>query len=214
MPIRIHIGPHLLWLADRPDETPDSRLSTPGSRLVVHPHPADLDTILQSLDDAAPQLVMLTGTAPEELLRSLQARFTCIDAAGGVVVDPQGRFLLIHRRGHWDLPKGKLDEGEQLEACALREVTEETGLHSIRSQGYLTTTYHVYGQDGQPCLKASHWYRMAFFGTEKAVPQTEEDIERIEWLTREEVAERLPGAYASIREVMAACGVSPAGAWG
>lgn len=214
MPIRIHIGPHLLWLTDRPDETPDRWLSTPGSRLVVHPRPADLDAVLRSLDGAAPQLVVMAEPAPEQILRSLQARFTCIDAAGGVVVDPQGRFLLIHRRGHWDLPKGKLDEGEQLEACALREVTEETGLHSIRSIGYLTTTYHVYEQDGQACLKASHWYRMAFIGTEQAVPQTEEDIERIEWLTREEVLERLPGAYASIREVMAACGVSPAGAWG
>jgi len=38
-------------------------------------------------------------------------------------------YLLLHYiGGHWDLPKGKLEEGETLEQAAIREVMEETGL--------------------------------------------------------------------------------------
>ncbi len=43
-----------------------------------------------------------------------------VPAAGGVVVRSAEapEVLLIHRRGHWDLPKGKCDPGESPEACA------------------------------------------------------------------------------------------------
>ena len=55
-------------------------------------------------------------------------------AAGGAVWrrDPDGlvEVLLVHRPRYddWSLPKGKLDDGETMSACALREVHEETGL--------------------------------------------------------------------------------------
>ena len=39
-------------------------------------------------------------------------------------------ILWIFRRGFWDLPKGKLDEGETIQTCAVREVEEETGIHA------------------------------------------------------------------------------------
>jgi len=50
-------------------------------------------------------------------------------AAGGIITNSQGEFLLVHRPryGDWSFPKGKLDKGETLEQCALREVFEETG---------------------------------------------------------------------------------------
>jgi 8-oxo-dGTP diphosphatase len=53
-----------------------------------------------------------------------------VEAAGGVVLDREGRVALVHRPRYddWTLPKGKLDSGESFEEAALREVEEETGL--------------------------------------------------------------------------------------
>ena len=52
-----------------------------------------------------------------------------VRAAGGVVVRG-GEVLVVHRPKYddWSLPKGKAEPGEPDEACALREVEEETGL--------------------------------------------------------------------------------------
>lgn len=54
-------------------------------------------------------------------------------AAGGAVwrrADEGIEVLLVHRPRYddWSLPKGKADPGEDLDACAIREVEEETGL--------------------------------------------------------------------------------------
>jgi 8-oxo-dGTP diphosphatase len=56
-----------------------------------------------------------------------------IEAAGGVVWRRVGReleVLVVHRlnRSDWSLPKGKCRSDETSEACAVREVAEETGL--------------------------------------------------------------------------------------
>ena len=50
-------------------------------------------------------------------------------AAGGLVLR-DGAIAVVHRPKYddWSLPKGKLDEGEDFEQAALREVEEETGL--------------------------------------------------------------------------------------
>jgi 8-oxo-dGTP pyrophosphatase MutT (NUDIX family) len=60
-------------------------------------------------------------------------RTTTVRAAGGVVTRdaPDGReVVVVHRPQYddWTLPKGKALSGESDEACALREVQEETGL--------------------------------------------------------------------------------------
>ena len=59
----------------------------------------------------------------------------CRAAACALVVDREGSVLLTRRRRHmrtfpsaWVCPGGGLDEGESLEACARREVAEETGI--------------------------------------------------------------------------------------
>lgn len=49
----------------------------------------------------------------------------------GVIVfrrEPQLSFLLMKHRDRWDLPKGHVDPGESDVACALRELSEETGI--------------------------------------------------------------------------------------
>ncbi len=41
---------------------------------------------------------------------------------------PERSFLLMRHPTRWDLPKGHLDDGETDLECALRELSEETGI--------------------------------------------------------------------------------------
>ena len=70
-----------------------------------------------------------------------------VRAAGGVVWrlndDGAVEVLLVHRPKYddWSFPKGKLDEGETLEQCAIREVEEETGLRCVLGHELVSTSY-------------------------------------------------------------------------
>ena len=127
---------------------------------------------------------------------------TIIEAAGGLVFNEKNELLMIFRRGFWDLPKGKLDEGETLEQCAVREVQEETGIQNIKLGSFLTTTYHTYSHKGQTILKPSHWYKMVNWGNETLIPQTEEDITAIQFVSKEMAYKLLDEMYPTIKLVV------------
>ena len=131
-------------------------------------------------------------------------KFTVIQAAGGVVKNENDEVLLIHRRGKWDLPKGKLDKGETLEECAVREVQEETGLKEIKLLKPLIITYHTYHEGTRFVLKESHWYTMHAGKDQQLTPQTEEGIQQITWLTKKDLNPYLKQAYPSIVDVLKA----------
>lgn len=100
------------------------------------------------------------------------------------------------------MPKGKLDKGETIEQCALREVEEETGLSHLQLIKKLQVTYHTYHYKGKYTLKPSHWYLMRFHGVGKLIPQTEEDITAIKWVDKEEASVLIRNAYPSIKEMI------------
>ena len=89
----------------------------------------------------------------QKLKRDFFKHFELIKAGGGLVKNSSGNILLMFRRGKWDLPKGKLDEGESIEECAIREVEEETGLHHLTIIKPLAITYHTYNLFGKHNLK-------------------------------------------------------------
>jgi len=71
---------------------------------------------------------------------------TVVRAAGGVPVRRGTRgieVLVVHRPGYddWTFPKGKCEPGESDEACALREVAEETGLFCALEDELPSTAY-------------------------------------------------------------------------
>jgi 8-oxo-dGTP pyrophosphatase MutT (NUDIX family) len=131
---------------------------------------------------------------------------TPIIAAGGVVVNPNKEILWIFRRGFWDLPKGKLDSNETIEACALREVMEETGMTNLVLGDLIITTKHQY-QDiylNSEVEKTTYWYQMTTDQLQDGIPQTEEDIEAIAWVKKEDMAPYLAKTYDTIKKVMEA----------
>ncbi|MBO9572719.1 MAG: NUDIX domain-containing protein [Chitinophagaceae bacterium] len=132
--------------------------------------------------------------------------YTLITAAGGLVINDEGKILMIFRRGKWDLPKGKLDDGELLEVCAEREVKEETGLSEITLIRFLSTTYHTYTENGKQILKDTHWYLFRAYGHQDITPQTEEQITETEWIGQDELTAYKEQTYALIRDVLNTAG--------
>lgn len=146
--------------------------------------------------------------SPESLQAELYELFTPIDAGGGVVLNENNDVLMIYRRGKWDLPKGKCDEGETIDECALREVSEETGLHKLKLGEKICDTYHVYSQNKQNLLKRTAWYKMKGTIKEEPVPQAEENIQEVRWVNDEDLPLVVYKSYEAIREVMQKAGVT------
>mgnify|MGYP003133031813 CR=1 FL=1 len=124
-------------------------------------------------------------------------QITPIKAAGGILFRKRGgvhEILLIRRNGVWDLPKGKLEEGESIEECAVREVEEEVGARSLAIVSHLCDTYHEYQEGPVHYGKTTYWYLMepqsegSFLGIE---PQEKEGITALEWVEAGQALERV-----------------------
>ncbi len=137
-----------------------------------------------------------------ELEKTFRKKFTLVKAAGGLVLNDTGEVLMMLRRGKWDLPKGKLDPGESLETCAVREVQEETGLQDVHIEAPLLITYHTYDESGKHILKESHWYLMKAPGQQPLVPQSEEQITTLEWVPASAVNKYSNNTFPSIIDVL------------
>jgi 8-oxo-dGTP pyrophosphatase MutT (NUDIX family) len=159
----------------------------------------DLVKEIQKVDNNG--LIVLTHNA-DALLDTMKQQLKLIVAAGGCVHTDESTVLLIFRKGKWDLPKGKLDEAEKLEDCAVREMKEETGLENVTLEKPLTITYHTYYEKGDLILKESYWYLMKSPQQQVLTPQTEEDIMECKWVKLDELAPYLDNTHPSIIDVL------------
>ncbi|MBR8534721.1 NUDIX domain-containing protein [Carboxylicivirga sediminis] len=146
------------------------------------------------------------GRRKEVLLNALKKCYRFITAAGGLVINPNNEFLVIHRLGVYDLPKGKCEKDESYRKTALREVEEECGITDLVIRHPLLSTFHTYEQKGVHYLKETAWFFMDYFGFDEPSPQTEENIVSATWVKKEAINEILNHTYPSIREVFAKAG--------
>lgn len=145
--------------------------------------------------------IIITGDT-DEIWRSFRSLFTCLEAAGGAVVNPQGDLLMIFRNNYWDLPKGKIDAGEFVRQTALREVQEECGIKNLSIIEELSSTYHIHQRDKGDRLKRTYWFKMYCSDLQKPVPQLSENITQAKWVSKEEAKKILPLVYPSLREII------------
>ena len=133
--------------------------------------------------------------------------YLMIEAAGGVVSYGSAtmqRFLIMFRRGVWDLPKGKVDPGETLKDAAIREVVEETGITPPRIRESIGKTLHHYELEGKQIQKITYWYWMEAKSMDVGTPQLEEGITKLKWVSLDEAKQKV--GFDNLRLVLDAYG--------
>ncbi|MCS6824319.1 MAG: NUDIX domain-containing protein [Cytophagaceae bacterium] len=129
----------------------------------------------------------------------IKDQFKIIKASGGLVRKGD-KILMIYRLKKWDLPKGKLNKGEDPLKGAKREVEEECNIRvDVREK--LCSTWHTYIRKDKRILKKTNWYVMDCADDSNMKPQLEEFIEEVKWQTKENVMKCLKNSYLSIQEV-------------
>ncbi len=200
---KIYINDNCLVLCS--DKELKSILNKKRKQLAT-PTPAKSKFLLQYIDMMEKgeqyQDVILHGPYVKNYIRSLKDLFRVVRASGGMVVNEYDEILWIFRRGHWDLPKGKIDLGETKKVAAVREVMEETGIKNIELGSKITRTFHLFRpKSGIRTLKITDWYFMSS-PRQHLKPQKSEDIEKAIWKKLDNSNELLKGAYPSIRDVI------------
>ncbi len=138
----------------------------------------------------------------EKLFIAFYSKMHIITAAGGVIINEQNQILFIFRRGHWDLPKGKIDYDETAEDAALREVKEETGIKNVEILKRLNSVFHVYTIGDEWILKETHWFLIKSNIFESFTPQLDEGITEIKWKNRNAFLDIKNNAFKSLHEII------------
>lgn len=127
-------------------------------------------------------------------------------SAGGVIVDPEGRVVLIAWRSprgelRWGLPKGAIERGEDPPTAAAREAGEETGLE-VEVVSPLPTIDYWYVQSSPRARvhKFVHYYLMRPVGGDPS--RHDSETEQVAFVDPEEALERV--SYRSERSVIRA----------
>lgn len=146
--------------------------------------------------------VYFFNESEEQLFAYFSKLFHVIDAAGGLVQNNKKHWLFIYRHKKWDLPKGKLEKNEAITDAAMREVEEECGISGLSIIKQLPSTYHIYFTDKKAVLKRTYWFEMNCKDQSPLVPQLDEGITDVKWLSKEELKNVWDNTYESVRDVM------------
>lgn len=202
MYLKIYFGNKPLFLCDNVDEELQPYVHHDDAVFIDELNTHTIKAMIHEMEQPKIHAGVFYHPDLEELKRAFFRKFTIIQAAGGFVQNEKQDILLIFRRGKWDLPKGKLDKGEKLEDCAVREVEEETGLKNIKLIAPLSITYHTYHEGARFILKESHWYSMTTKGKQVLVPQVIEQITEVKWVNKKDLEKYITDSFPSVADVL------------
>ncbi|OYU79086.1 MAG: NUDIX hydrolase [Flavobacterium sp. BFFFF1] len=160
---------------------------------------ADIKKVITKIFQNKIQKAYLYHPDEKEIMKTLKSKMPVQKAGGGIVYNKKDEVLFIFRNGKWDLPKGGIEKGEEIEYTALREVEEETGVGKLVITDKLQKTYHIFKRNGRYKLKITHWFEMRSSYDGALLPQLEEGIEKVAWLNPDEVTEALKNSYENIK---------------
>ncbi|MBO4742234.1 MAG: NUDIX domain-containing protein [Bacteroidales bacterium] len=180
----------------------DQALADPNSIEFHSGNKLDLHTLV-NMFKASESLsrIYIPSADTDGTYKSLCAEFREVNAAGGLVSNRRGDYLLISRNGLWDLPKGHQEAGEDIAVTALREVQEETGVEALELRDLICITDHCYLRNDIWHLKHTWWYDMLYTDPVDLTPQREEDISKAAWVAKSSLPPYLKNTYPSILEV-------------
>ncbi len=202
MYIRIFFGDKPVILCNEIDKEINEILHHPDAVFVDEISPRAIKSMLHEIKKEEFHAGVIWNKDLDKLKTTFFKNFTLIEAAGGIVQNDKRELLFIKRLGKWDLPKGKIEKGEKMEECALREVTEETGVKGLILKKKIGETYHVYEQFGKHFLKISHWFYMTCSSGQELIPQMEEHITEIKWVKTIDIKEPMKNTYPSIKNIL------------
>ncbi|MEO8405583.1 MAG: NUDIX hydrolase [Chitinophagaceae bacterium] len=202
--IKIYFDDKPLFLCNNVDATIEPFVHHDDAVFIDDFNPHTIKSMIHEMQQSNIHAGVFLHADLDELQKAFFKKFTLVKAGGGLVRNGNNEILLILRRGKWDLPKGKLDKGETIEECAVREVEEETGLQQIQLLSPLIITYHTYHEGTKFILKESHWYNMKVSGEQTLVPQEAEDIKEVKWITDNDIPSYLGNTFPSVADVLQA----------
>lgn len=124
-----------------------------------------------------------------------------IKAAGGIVCRKE-KYLIIKRNGLWDIPKGRIEKGEDRELAAIREIEEECGIEGPKIESFITKTYHIFKYKGVDAIKTTFWYSLNYDGPKETLPQRLEGITKAKWVSYDRLLGLRGNTYGSINQLL------------
>jgi len=164
--------------------------------------PGSMAELLRNSEERSFKGIVLLADGAKEVFNEFCSHFIAIEAAGGLVLNNHNEILLIKRLGKWDLPKGKIDPGEEKEDAAMREVEEECGIGKLSIIKKHLISYHTYKLNNHRFLKITYWYLMHTKDTRELVPQLEENITEAVWKTWSKLDIDTLDTYFSIKDIL------------
>lgn len=202
MQIKIYFDEKPVYLCDEMDDQLTEIIHHPDAVFVDELSRPAINSLLHEIKKEDFHAGIIWNPDIEKLKKAFFKHFILIEAAGGIVINEKKEILFIYRRGKWDLPKGKMEKKESAEACAQREIEEETGVLGLTLKKKIGETYHTYDEFGKHILKISHWFYYTCSSKQSLQPQIAEDITKTEWIKTKDIKMPMSDTYQNIKDIV------------